>query len=157
MKISWSGTLATGSAHIDTEHKELFQRINRLLEAQEKGLAGWSEIGRIVQFLTDYVVFHFGNEERLMDLYGYSGSSGHKAQHAQFVKLFLRLKERLLSEGPHPGVQQETRDLLIDWLFNHIKYSDRALGAYLQLKKQSADGGRPASPRHAMTSERAIA
>lgn len=141
MSIAWSQTLATGSAEIDTEHKELFQRINRLLAAQEKGLVGREETGRIVQFLSEYVVFHFGHEESLMDRYEYSGSSGHKAQHVQFIRVFQRLKERMLTEGLTPGLQQETRDLVVDWLLNHIRYADRALGAYLRLKNHPSPHG----------------
>lgn len=143
MSIAWSETLASGSAEIDNQHKELFARINRLLAAQKDGRAGLEEMGRIVQYLTDYVVFHFGNEEKLMDRYGYSSSSGHKAQHAQFVRVFQRLKDRIFAEGFTPALQQETRDLVVDWLLNHIKYSDRALGTFLRLKNvgysQAAD------------------
>ncbi len=136
MTIEWSEALASGSSEIDTQHKELFLRINNLLAAQEKkGAVDMAEVSRIVAYLTEYVVFHFGNEETLMDKYSYSSASGHKAQHAQFVKVFERLKNRMISEGISPQLQQETKDLVVDWLLNHIKYSDRALGAYLKLKR----------------------
>ncbi len=137
MPIEWSETLATGSTEIDTQHKELFLRINGLLAAQEKGGVVTAEVSKIVAYLSDYVVFHFGNEEKLMDRYTYSSASGHKAQHTQFIRLFERLKERMLMEGINPQLQQETKDLVVDWLLNHIKFSDRALGAYLKLKKHS--------------------
>lgn len=135
MSIEWSDTLASGSPDIDDQHRELFQRINSLLAAQESGVTDKDAVSRIIAYLTEYVVFHFGTEEKLMDRFGYSSASGHKAQHAQFIKVFQRLKDRLLAEGINPQLQQETRDLVVDWLLNHIRFSDRALGAYLRLKK----------------------
>ena len=136
MSIEWSDTLASGSSEIDTQHKELFLRINNLLAAFDKGAVDRQEISKIVQYLTDYVVFHFGNEERHMDEFKYSSVSQHKSQHAMFVKTFMKLKDRLLLEGINPGLAQETKDLCVDWLINHIKYSDRALGMFLKLKMQ---------------------
>lgn len=135
MSIAWSENLASGSAEIDSQHKELFERINDLLTALKKGGIDMAEVSKIVAYLTEYVVFHFRTEEKFMDQYGYSSASGHKAQHAQFIQVFQRLKDRMLREGINPPLQQEMKDLVVDWLLNHIKYSDRALGAYLKLRK----------------------
>jgi len=134
MAIEWNDNLASGSSEIDTQHKELFQRINNLLGLFEKGSAGKEDVSRIVQYLTDYVVLHFGNEERYMATYSYSSMTAHKAQHEQFVKNFMKLKDRMLLEGINPRLAEETKELCVDWLINHIKYSDRALGLFLKLK-----------------------
>jgi len=134
MALQWSDTLASGSSEIDTQHKELFTRVNSLLVAVDKGTTGREEVAKIVQYLTDYVVFHFGNEEKYMAKYNYSSATAHKAQHEQFVRTFLKLKDRLMMEGINPPLAQEVKDLCVDWLVNHIKYSDRALGMYLKMK-----------------------
>ncbi len=134
MSLLWSATLASGSGEIDDQHKELFTRVNALLTALQKGTAAREEVSRIVQFLTDYVVFHFGTEEKYMDTFFYSSTQQHKAQHHQFVKAFVKLKERMLMEGINPQLTEDTRQLVVDWLVNHIKYSDRALGMFLKMK-----------------------
>jgi len=134
MSLQWSDTLASGSSEIDTQHKELFARVNGLLSAFEKGEVDRQEISKIIQYLTEYVVFHFGTEEKHMDYFKYSSTSQHKAQHAQFVKNFLKLKDRMLMEGINSALAVEARELCVDWLINHIKYSDRALGMFLKLK-----------------------
>lgn len=134
MSIQWNDNLASGSSDIDTQHKELFVRVNDLLAVSDKGTLARDEIPRVVQYLTDYVVFHFGNEEKYMAKYKYSSATAHKAQHEQFVKSFLKLKDQLLREGTSPALALEMKDLCVDWLLNHIKYSDRALGMYLKLK-----------------------
>ncbi len=133
MPVLWNDNLASGSTEIDTQHKELFKRIDSLLSALEKG-SGKEEIARTIQYLSDYVVLHFGNEEGYMAKFGYSSATAHKAQHEQFVKNFVKLKERLMMEGINPQLTEETRQLVVDWLINHIKYSDRALGLFLKLK-----------------------
>lgn len=134
MSLQWSESLASGSSDIDTQHKELIVRVNSLLLAIDKGATAREEVSKIVQYLTEYVVFHFGNEEKYMAKYNYSSATAHKAQHEQFVKTFMKLKDRLMMEGVNAPLAQEIRDLCVDWLVNHIKYSDRALGMYLKLK-----------------------
>ncbi len=133
MPIVWNDNLASGSTEIDTQHKELFKRIDSLLAALEKG-SGREEMATIVQYLSDYVVFHFGNEENYMAKFSYSSATAHKAQHEQFIKNFLKLKDRLMREGINAQLTEDTRQLVVDWLINHIKYSDRALGLFLKLK-----------------------
>lgn len=134
MPLEWSEDLATGSADIDNQHKELFSRINSLIGVVEKGGSWTDEVSKTVQYLNDYVSFHFGTEEKYMARYAYSNTSAHKAQHELFVKTFERLKERLASEGITSSLTLELKNLCIDWLINHIKYSDRALGMYLKIK-----------------------
>ncbi len=133
MAVLWNSSLATGSDEIDLQHKELFKRVDGLLAAVDKG-TDREETSKIVQYLTDYVVLHFGNEEGYMAKYAYSSASAHKAQHDQFVKNFLKLKERLMIEGINAELADDTKQLVVDWLINHIKYSDRALGMFLKLK-----------------------
>jgi hemerythrin len=134
MALAWSESLASGSQDIDRQHKELFVRVNSLLLAVEKGTTAREEVAKIIQYLTEYVVFHFGNEEKYMAQYNYSSATAHKAQHEQFVKTFMKLKDRLMMEGINAPLAQEVKDLCVDWLVNHIKYSDRALGMYLKMK-----------------------
>jgi hemerythrin len=134
MSLQWNDNLASGSTEIDSQHKELFKRIDSLLTAFQKEGVAREEVSKIIQYLSDYVVFHFGNEENFMKKYGYSSTSAHKAQHEQFVKTFGKLKERLLMEGINPQLAEDTKQLCVDWLINHIKYSDRALGMFLKMK-----------------------
>jgi len=108
MTLEWSDSLASGSSDIDTQHKELFVRVNSLLHAVDKGTINREEVARIVRYLTDYVVLHFGNEEKYMAKHNYSSATAHKAQHEQFVKTFVKLKDRLLMEGVSAPLAQET-------------------------------------------------
>ncbi len=133
MPIEYTPDLSTTVMEIDDQHKELFRRINSMLAAMQKG-SGGDELTKTIQFLTDYVVFHFGIEEKYMDKFSYIDRIQHKAQHELFVKTFLRLKDRLLSEGINAQNTEDTKQLVVDWLLNHIRYVDKGLGLFLKRK-----------------------
>ena len=131
--LQWNDALSTSVGEIDNQHKELIERINRLLAAFARS-TGREEMERIVQFLTDYVVLHFGTEERYMQKFGYTNFTQHKAQHELFVRAFHRVRDRLFADKTDPQLMEDTRQLVVDWLVNHIKLSDRALGLFLKHK-----------------------
>jgi hemerythrin len=138
MSAVGSDNLVSGSDEIDKQHKELITRANGLLATFENDGMNRQEISRTISYLADYVVYHFGIEEKVMDRFGYSSASQHKAQHAQFVKFLLKLKDRMLLEGINQQIGEEMRELVEQWLVNHIKFSDRALGMYLKHKVKPA-------------------
>ncbi|HXY54344.1 MAG TPA: bacteriohemerythrin [Nitrospirota bacterium] len=132
--MQWNDNLSSGAQIIDTQHQELIGRVNRLLDAFQQGAVARQEVSSIIQYLADYVVFHFGTEENYMAVYNYPSMSNHKAQHEQFVRTFLRMKDRIMIEGINASLAEDARQVVVDWLVNHIKYSDRALGMYLKMK-----------------------
>jgi hemerythrin len=134
MKVQWTPDLATGSSEIDSQHVELFKRIDGLLTAFAQGVVKRSEVDNTIQFLGDYVVHHFGTEEAHMTKYAYANRSAHMAQHELFVKNFGKLKDRMSKEGIGPELAEDTKQLCVDWLVNHIKFSDKALGMFLKKK-----------------------
>ena len=136
MALQWTVDLATNAPEIDEQHKELFKRVDALITAWNAGKAG-PEVDQTIAFLADYVVEHFGAEEKFMKQYNYGAPAAHHlAQHAIFINMFGKLKERYATEGPTPAFIQDTKETLVDWLKNHIKYSDKALGLFLKMKRK---------------------
>jgi len=133
MAIEWTADLATGVNEIDNLHKELFQRINNLLEACNHG-KGKEEIKKVIWFLEDYVITHFSEEEKYMGKYDYPDGLGHKKQHLEFMENFFRLKTQFEAEGPGVHIVVITNRLVVDWLRNHIRKIDKALGSFLKTK-----------------------
>ncbi|TDA70564.1 MAG: bacteriohemerythrin [Clostridia bacterium] len=131
--MQWSNSLATGVGEIDSQHKELIERVNKLLEACNQG-RGKEEVGGIIKFLEDYVVTHFGTEERFMARYAYPEAAAHKQQHAEFVKNFGELKSQFAADGPSLQFVMRVNRVVVDWLINHISKVDKALGAYLKTR-----------------------
>jgi hemerythrin len=136
MAIEWTMDLTTGVKEIDTQHKELFKRINGLLEACSQG-KGKGEVSTVIRFLEDYVITHFSAEENYMTKYNYPDYSGHKAQHLYFTENFLQLKKQFETDGPGIHIVITANRMVVDWLINHIRKVDTALGSFLNTKIQS--------------------
>lgn len=131
MAIQWTEDLTTGVPEIDSQHKELFSRINRLLEACNQG-QGRSEVGKTLSYLEEYVLIHFATEEKIMTECLYPEYAGHKAQHVQFMSNLDALKQQFANEGPSVHLILLTNHTVVDWLQNHIKKLDRDLSAFLK-------------------------
>ena len=129
MIIEWTDDLATGSEIIDEQHKELFKRINSLMEACRQG-KGKGEIDGIMHFLDDYVITHFHEEEKYMQEHAYSGYAKHKAEHLLLLENFRILKAEFENEGPGFYLVLRTKELIVHWLLDHIRKVDRSLGAF---------------------------
>jgi hemerythrin len=131
LAIEWTPYLSVGNNVIDNQHKELFNRLNGLIDAMSEG-HGEEELTGVISFLGDYVVVHFRTEEELMDRYSYVAASAHKAQHAVLVNDFLLIKKQLETTGASEPLAIATEKRLGDWLINHIGRTDKQLGAFLK-------------------------
>lgn len=134
MAIKWNETLAVGVAEIDNQHKELFERMNQLLEACNQG-KGKLAVSDMITFLEDYVLEHFAAEEKLQRTSGYPDYAAHKAMHVDYLKSVATLKQQLEQHGPTLPFVISVNKTVVDWLTNHISKVDKGLGLYLQ--KQS--------------------
>ena len=64
MGISWREELAIGHETVDNQHRELLERFDSLLSACKAG-EGKPELARLIDFLDQYVIHHFYEEEKL--------------------------------------------------------------------------------------------
>lgn len=131
MSIVFDKALITGNDMIDTQHKELIDRVNKLVDScvtgKEKNVAI-----QTLDFLMDYTVFHFNAEEKLQEDAGYPEMEGHKAQHAQFTKAVDELKEMLEEEeGPTDAFVAAVNKNISEWLVNHIQISDKKVASFV--------------------------
>jgi hemerythrin len=133
MGIEWSQKLTVGVEAIDAQHRELIKQVNQLVAALESRQGG-AEVARIVQFLGDYIVRHFGDEERLMARTAYPDAAAHKKQHEAFVADFVELKAELAKHGASPALATQLNHKVGGWLIDHVGRTDRALGAFLAWK-----------------------
>ena len=131
MALQWDPSLAVGVKVIDTQHQELFRRVNALLDAMIKG-QGKPEIEKLFAFLGAYVVDHFGGEERMMAQYKYAGAPAHKSQHTAFVKKYGELKAQFDKGGPTGEISIGINRFVCAWLREHITTTDVAFGKHLK-------------------------
>ena len=133
MAIEWTEDLAVGAKEIDDQHKELFAMINQMLDACNQG-KGKQVLNKILGFLENYVVNHFGTEERLMRQYDYPDYASHKNHHEQFIQSFMGLKKEMEATGPGTHIVIMTNRTVVAWLNSHIRNVDKRLGAFLKDK-----------------------
>lgn len=134
MGLEWTSMMAVGVDAIDTQHRQLFEQINRLLEACNQG-KGKESIDQIVNFLEKYVVNHFQAEQKLMQETHYPDYLKHKGLHEQFIESFGRLKEQIAKEGNTINIVILTNRMVVGWLNDHILNVDKELGKYLNSRK----------------------
>jgi hemerythrin len=134
MPIEWTDDLAVGIVEIDNQHQELFNQINQLLEACNQG-KGKETVGKIIDFLGEYVVKHFSCEEENMKRFNYPEFTSHKAQHTEFIKSFGELRAKFEADGPGAHIVIMTNRVVVGWLNSHIRNVDKLLGAYLKSKQ----------------------
>jgi hemerythrin len=134
MKVAFDKSLETGNELIDQQHRELIDRVNKLLESCEDRNEKRMAI-QTLNFLLDYTVFHFEAEEKLQEESGYPDLKGHKAQHQDFIKSVNELLEMLEEEeGPTDAFVSAVNTNITQWLLNHIQIRDKAVAAYIQAK-----------------------
>ena len=136
----WDTSLETGHEKIDSQHKQLINALNNLIEAFKKG-KGKEEILETMEFLAAYGVMHFSMEEELMVDSGYSEYLLHKRLHDEFKVVLGGLTERLVDEGPTEELIDIVISTIRDWLVNHIKGDDFRMAAYAKTKKNEKGGG----------------
>lgn len=131
MTFVWSKDLETGNSQIDTEHQQLIQATNRLLEACVAG-KGQQELHATVDFLRQYTITHFLHEEALQLDYSYPDYPNHKRLHESFLKNVEDLAARLYAQGPSMELAAEINKRLAAWLLNHIKTEDVKVAQHCQ-------------------------
>lgn len=123
--------LLTGHPMIDSQHKELIDAINRLLDACASG-QGSDVINQTVQFLYDYTTKHFSEEEVLQQQYGYPDRANHHKMHEKFKADVTELGRRLTEEGPTMELIGKVNSTIAGWLLKHIKSQDTKVAAHIR-------------------------
>lgn len=132
MSIVLEKDLLTGNELIDSEHKELIDRINKLVDSCESGKEKTTAV-RILDFLMDYTDFHFRDEEKLQEESGYPEIENHKLQHKVFEKAVNELKEMLEEEeGPTEAFVAAVNKNITEWFLNHIQVWDKKVAEHVK-------------------------
>ena len=123
--IEWSAALEIGNPAIDRQHKKLFD-----LAAQTVGGSDHMRVMQTLAALSEYVVVHFRDEEKLLAAAGYPELPAHKALHDEFrarlAKLYANAGGMSLDQ-----IAVEVRRLINEWLAKHIMVVDREYVQYL--------------------------
>jgi hemerythrin len=121
--------METGVEKIDSQHRELINRINSLLELGEQS-ASEAETKKTIDYLGEYVVKHFSDEEELQIKSKYPKYAEHKEKHTSFVDDFVKLKNEFAEKGNHMEFTMKLNNSLIIWIVRHIRGDDAEFGKF---------------------------
>ncbi len=126
--------MIVGIPKVDEQHRELVKMLNA---AQVMGMKAFSaeETKKTLDFLGNYVVKHFSDEEILQRQSGYPKCDWHKEQHKAFIGEFGKLKQEFIANGASSKFTLQLNKAIIDWVIRHIKTADTEFGKYYQSKR----------------------
>lgn len=131
MYIEFNDELYTGNETIDSQHKELIDRIAKFVSACEMGESKVKAI-KMLDYLDEYTEFHFNAEEELQKKVNYPDLKQHQAKHESFRGTVKSLYEYLdENEGPDQAFVEMVKKNVVDWLMIHIKGADRSVAEYI--------------------------
>ena len=133
MYAEFTDDLVTGNTLIDSQHKELIDKINDLLKSCEER-SNQSGAARMLNYLADYTEFHFNEEESI----SYPGTKEHKQKHEELRKTVQELHDMLVEEeGPSDAFVNAVQEKVRDWLYYHIQTFDRSVAEYKFMRDNS--------------------
>ena len=119
----WSDEYSVGIDQIDSQHKILFELINRLFQAALRR-EHESSTAEIIDTLIDYTRTHFELEEKLLQEASYPVLAEHHQEHQRFVEELESVACNFLLE--EKIVTFKLLNFLKHWLKEHILVTDIA-------------------------------
>jgi diguanylate cyclase (GGDEF)-like protein/hemerythrin-like metal-binding protein len=127
-RLVWHDAYASGNAEVDTQHAQLFQHINALLDAIRGGQSA-HDVNPLMDQLMRSVVGHFEHEEGVLSAIGFPEAQAHAAVHRELLKRAVELI------GQYRDEVLQLADLLDfltkDLIANHMLGADRKYFPYL--------------------------
>jgi hemerythrin-like metal-binding protein len=119
--FEWDNKLCTNIPIIDEQHKKLISFVNELHEAM-RNKKGKEVVGKILNELKEYTIYHFGTEEKAFDKYNYPKKAEHKKYHADLIRQVKELQDNY--EKGKIAISIDVFNFLTNWVKNHIMKED---------------------------------
>jgi hemerythrin len=128
---SWDKSLETQNSLIDEQHRQLIDALNAFLRVSNEKKSR-DEVKKSLDFLNDYTIKHFFDEEQLQKQYGYPDYQNHHELHEGLKKVVRDLQHDFILNGPSDKLIGDVEKKVGDWLVAHIKNQDTKIGAYIK-------------------------
>jgi hemerythrin len=135
--IAWSDDLETGNAEIDSQHRQIFRLTNSLAAACINGRKP-DMLSSAIEFLVNYTVRHFADEEALQEAYHYPALEEHKKLHEEFKETVASLAARFKNEGSSELLFDQVNSIIVRWLIQHIKQEDYKIAEFIRKQENNA-------------------
>lgn len=139
----WKEKYQLGVPQIDDQHRELFSRVTDFVETLRRPV-GWEEkvekVNQTLNFMKDYVVTHFHDEEAYQRAIGYPELEAHRKIHNDMVDYVVTIGEQYEQQGYQEQLMQQFAGKLLAWLINHVAAEDQRIAAFAKAKGVASHG-----------------
>lgn len=128
--FKWDDDFSVNNESVDSHHKKLiglFNEMGTLIE-NEQETPLFSTI-KLISELNIYAIFHFKEEEKLMEEGNYPRLEEHKVLHKEFIDKVNKFKDEYLHNDPL--LNFELFNYLSDWVLTHIVQEDSKYKDYI--------------------------
>ncbi|AYD40164.1 bacteriohemerythrin [Clostridium fermenticellae] len=134
--FEWKENYSCDVKQIDDEHKRLFEIGRNIYELamDENHIDYYDKILDLLDELKDYTVYHFGDEERIMELYDYPGLEEQKHIHAKFIDKLENIDLKSIDINQQKAIL-DLLDFVSSWISSHILGTDLKIGEYFKKLK----------------------
>jgi hemerythrin len=130
MNLTWNCSLSIGVDIIDDQHKELINFVNQFFSSIENEKSS-ADIINALNFLEEYVIKHFTEEEEIQKSTNYPLLDIQQMQHENFKKDLKEFRKIFETHGVSTVLALNIHQNLVDWIKNHIMNLDKDLGDFL--------------------------
>lgn len=133
----WKERYRLGVNVIDTQHIELFDRVNTFvvtLRSDSPWEGKVDKVNETLAFMQDYVVIHFKAEEEYQLRIGYPEYEEHKKIHEDMVTYVSEVADTYIREGYKEAAMQQFAGKLLAWLINHVASVDQKIAEYAKMR-----------------------
>jgi len=127
--MQFTEDMKMGVPHIDSQHKSLIDFANRAASLCATN-PNKEEMKECLDFLGDYVVKHFSDEEALQIKSKYPRYKQHKEIHQEFVGVFKSLYAEFEKHGPSGELAYALSVQVSNWIITHIRQEDVVFGRH---------------------------
>lgn len=118
--LVWSSQYATGVPLVDSQHKVLFENVNRLEELLRQHPIPREAMDRLVHFLDSYSATHFHFEEQCMKRHSCPAHEENLRTHAEFRETLAHFKQEYLEQGPTEALLSKFHAAMSTWIHGHV-------------------------------------
>ena len=128
--LKWSKEYELGNVFVDTQHKRLFELVSNIDKACSEG-EDTVTLCETLDFLLQYTVLHFNDEEALQIKCNFPEYENHKKLHEEFEAVVSEKVSEFKEKGSTKDLSDAVNDFVIKWLINHILKEDMKIKEYI--------------------------
>ena len=129
--IAWNNIYNLGNERVDKQHKRLFELLSDLVDQCTEGCST-EYLKETLDFMVEYTVKHFYEEEALQVRYNFPDYKRHKRLHEDFKLVVGALVQKFVENGSTLELSNNLNRVIVRWMVEHIQQEDRKIGIHIR-------------------------